>query len=200
MATLKLNLGAADTKIAGWINIDSVEEFRPDVVHDLAKGLPYPDKSVDEILAKDLLEHFDKYMRFVVFYDWARVLKVGGTITLEVPNFKKLIFRYFKFGFDNFVDMVFGENMIRSQTYSGHYGNHKWGYSTQTLTAFVRLFGVEPVSVECRGLNIIFRGKKTRHVDWKEIENIEIYAHANAFGNRPTLTLKEAREKIEKFL
>jgi len=196
---LRLNLGAADIKIPGWISVEAVKEFAPDLVHDLLKPLPYGDGVIDEILAKDLLEHFDKYMRYIVFYDWARVLKVNGVITLEVPNFKKLVFRYFKFGFDKFVDMVFGENMIRSQTYSGHYGNHKWGYSKETLTDFLRLFGIEPLSVECRGLNIIYKGSKKRHVPWKEIEHLEVYAHANAFGDRPHLSLQEVQVKIREF-
>lgn len=157
---MKLHLGCADNKLDGWVNVDSVKAFQPDLVHDLMKPLPFEDLSVNEIFAKDILEHFDKYMRHIVFYDWARVLKIGGKITVEVPNFKKLLFRYFKFGFDNFVDMVFGENMIRSDTYSGHYGNHKWGYSVNTLTNFIRLFGIEPLKMERKGLNIIYHGEK----------------------------------------
>lgn len=194
----KLHLGCGTKKLEGWVNIDSVKTVAPDVVHDLTTPLPYADESVEEVLAEDLLEHFDKYMRFVVFYEWSRVLKINGIITLRVPDFKKLLFRYFKFGFDKFVDMVFGENMWNAKIYIGHFGNHKWGYSIETLKQFVQTFGIEPIIVEKKGLNIRLVGKKIKHVAWKDLENLEIYAHANATGDgKPSMTLKEAKEKIK---
>ena len=88
---MKLHLGCGTNKLAGWINIDSVKGCGPDLVHDITQPLPYDDLTIDEILAEDLLEHFDKYMRYVVFGEWARVLKLGGRITVQVPNFKKIL-------------------------------------------------------------------------------------------------------------
>ena len=197
---LKLHLGCGTNKLTGWVNIDSVKGCQPDVVHDLTKTLPYRDLTVDEVLAEDLLEHFDKYMRFVVFYEWARVLKVGGAITLQVPNFKKILFRYFKFGFDNFVDFIFGENMWRSQVYIGHFGNHKWGYSEKSLKDFVEQFGIRPLEVKTMGLNIRLVGEKERHVSVEELDKIMIYSHANKTGiGKPYLSLKEVRERIKTF-
>jgi hypothetical protein len=155
---------------------------------------------VDEILAEDLLEHFDKYLRYVVFYEWVRVLKIGGTITLQVPNFRKILFKYFKFGYNNFVDFIFGENLWDSRIYIGHYGNHKWGYSVKTLTAFVEQFAVEPVRIEQKGLNIRLVGNKKRHVTYDEIDQIEIYSHANKFGRGPDhISVGAARKKIKEF-
>ena len=106
---MKLHLGCGTKKMQGYVNIDSVKGVDPDLVHDLTKPFPYKDQSVDEILAEDLLEHFDKYMRILVISEWVRVLKVGGTIIIQVPNFKKILFKYFKFGFNNFVDFILGE-------------------------------------------------------------------------------------------
>ena len=197
---LKLHLGCGTKKLPGWINIDSVAGCHPDLVHDITEALPYADLSAQEVLAEDLLEHFDKYMRFVVFSEWARVLKVGGTITVQVPNFKKILMRYFKFGYDNFVDFIFGENMWRSEIYIGHFGNHKWGYSEVSLQQFVRLFGIEPTSIEKKGLNLRLTGKKIKHVPQDVLDFLEIYSHANATGNgRPLLPLGTAREKIKIF-
>ena len=195
----KLHLGCADQIKAGWVNVDSVATFSPDLVHDLTQKLPYEDQSVEEILAKDLLEHFDKYMRYAVFYDWVRVLKIGGRITLEVPNFKKILRRYFKFGFDNFVDYIFGENMIRSRVYCGHFGNHKFAYSPRSLADFVAQFGIEAGRVTTKGLNIQFQGIKRRHVAEEEIDKTPIHSHANSFGDTPDLTLEFVKEKIREF-
>jgi hypothetical protein len=198
---IKLHLGCGTKKLSGWVNIDSVASCSPDMIHDLNKPLPYSDGSVEEVLAEDLLEHFDKYLRFYVFYDWCRVLKIGGTITLQVPNFKKILFKYFKFGYDNFVDFIFGENLWESKFYIGHYGNHKWGYSEETLKKFVKCFGIEPIEVEKKGLNLRLKGKKVKQMNWSDIDDIKIYSHANKFGNgKEFTTVKLAREQIEEFI
>lgn len=197
---MKLHLGCGTKRLEGWINIDSVAACGPDLLHDISRPLPYDDLTVDEVLAEDLLEHFDKYLRFVVFYEWVRVLKVGGKMTLQVPDFKKILFKYFKFGYDNFVDFIFGENMWESRIYIGHFGNHKWGYSEKTLSAFVKLFGIEPVRTEKKGLNLRFTGEKKRHVIYKELDGIKIYSHANKFGRGSEhISLGSVREKIKEF-
>ena len=196
---MKLHLGCGTKKLEGWINIDSVPECCPDVVHDITKPLPYADQSADELLAEDLLEHFDKYIRYLVFYEWTRVLKVGGKITLQVPDFKTILFRYF-----NSVMIIlwiyFGENLWESRIYIGHFGNHKWGYSQKTLKEFVSLFGIETADIRRVGLNIRLEGIKRRHVTLNELDNVTIYSHANKFGNgRERVTLKFARDAIQRF-
>ena len=197
---LKLHLGCGTNKLPGWINIDSVKGCDPDQLLDLREPLPYADQSVDEIMAEDLLEHFDKYMRYAVFGEWARVLKVGGTITVQVPNFKKILFRYFKFGFANFVDFIFGENMWRSEIYLGHFGNHKWGYSEESLKDFVAHFGIAAFSIEKKGLNLRLIGEKKQHVSLEELNRIEIYSHANSTGiGQSRLPLGLIRQKIRDF-
>jgi len=197
---MKLHLGCGTKKLEGWINIDSVAACHPDVVHDISQSLPYDDLTIDEVLAEDLLEHFDKYARFVVFYEWVRVLKIGGTVTLQVPDFKRILRKYFKFGYDNFVDFLFGENMWESEFYIGHFGNHKWGYSKDTLSAFVKLFGVEMISIKTKGLNLYYVGEKKKHVTYDEIDKIDIYSHANKFGcGSDHVSVGFAREKIQEF-
>ncbi len=197
---LKLHLGCGQKKIPGWINIDSVSHCQPDVVHDLAKVLPYEDQSVSEILAEGLLEHFDKYMRLIVFSEWARVLKIGGTIRLGVPDFKKILFRYFKFRFENFVDLIFGENMLASEVYLGHFGNHKWGYSRESLANFVRQFEIEPVSIKTNCLSLELIGRKKKHISKAEIDQINVYSVANDHGlGESRMSFQNIKEKIELF-
>lgn len=200
MSSVKLHLGCGTKRLDGWINIDSVETVEPDVVHDLSQPFPFQDLSVDEVLAEDLLEHFDKYLRFVVFYEWARVLKIGGKITIQVPNFKKILFKYFKFGYDNFVDFIFGENLWESEIYIGHFGNHKWGYSEETLKEFVELFGIETDELSRAGLNLRLVGVKKTHKTWQDLDGIQIPSHANKFGKgAAVVSLGQARLKIQQF-
>ena len=197
---VKLHLGSGTKKLDGWVNIDSVKSCRPDVIYDLTDPLPYEDQSVDEILAEDLLEHFDKYLRYVVFYEWVRVLKIGGTITLQVPNFKKILFKYFKFGYDNFVDFIFGENMWESKVYIGHFGNHKWGYSVKTLQDFVLQFKIYPMELQETGLNLRLEGVKVMHLTREALDHVKIYSHANKTGKGDAfVTVAQAREAVKIF-
>ncbi len=197
---IKLHLGCGTNKKEGWVNVDSVVDCQPDLLHDLTKPLPYADGSVHEILAEDLLEHFDKYMRYVVFSEWARVLKMGGKVTVQVPDFKKLLYRYFKFGFEKVVDLTFGENMWRSEIYLCHYGNHKWGYSEDSLKEFVKDFGINVVSLKKTGLNLRMVGEKTRHILLEDLDGIKVYSNANASGvGHACLPLGVIRKQIKVF-
>jgi len=197
---MKLHVGCGTNKLEGWINIDGVRSCQPDLVHDLTKPLPYGDLTVDELKAEGVLEHVDKYMRYCVFSDWARVLKVGGSIHIGVPDFRKLLSRFYKFKFDDFVDTFFGENMWGSEIYIGHFGNHKWGYSQASLTEFIRQFGIEPVEVKTKGLNINYIGRKARHVTAQEMDRWKIYSHNNKFGApRNFMTFAEVKEKVNEF-
>jgi hypothetical protein len=139
-------------------------------------------------------------MRFIVFSEWARVLKSEGIVTVQVPNVKRILMKYFKFGFENFLDYIFGENLLRSETYLGHFGNHKWGYNEKSLQEFVKLFGIEPLEVKRVGLNIRLVGKKMRHVSVDELNKVMIYSHPNAHGiGKPSVSLGEAKERIRIF-
>jgi hypothetical protein len=191
---IRLNLGCGAKKLEGWINIDAVESCKPDLIHDLSKPLPFGDLTVDEVAAKDLLEHFDKYARYKLFYDWARVLKINGKIHLEVPNVKKIVYRYFKLPFDNFLDLMFGENLLESRIYLGHFGNHKWGYSTNSLKVFVSQFGFSDIKIEEQCLNIKLEAQKVRHVTEGELDNLQIFSSANIGENeKKQVTFKEAK-------
>lgn len=198
---MKLHLGCGTKKMQGWVNIDSVKGVSPDLVHDLRQPFPYADLSVEEILAEDLLEHFDKYMRVQVFSEWARVLSVGGKVVIQVPNLQKVLFnRYFKFRFDDLADTIFGENLWNGKVYIGDFGNHKWGYSPKTLSVFVGQFGIKPLEVKTVGLNIRFTGVKERHVNASEVEGLVIHSHNNKSSETGSnITFGQMKKKIAEF-
>ena len=85
---LRLHLGCGTTVLPGWINIDRVARA-PGVVTDLdSTTLPYPDGTVDEVLAEHVFEHFSFAEEGLVWMEMARVLRPGGRLTLEVPDFE----------------------------------------------------------------------------------------------------------------
>jgi len=77
----KLNLGAGDTPLEGYANLDrkTGQEVYP---------LAYADASIDEIRASHVLEHFPQGALLKVIEDWVRVLKPGGLLKIAVPNFR----------------------------------------------------------------------------------------------------------------
>lgn len=84
---VKLNLGAGRVVKPGFFSIDRKDQQE-------VFPLPYADNSVDEVYASHVLEHFSHTQRFHVLYEWVRVLKPGGKITICVPDFRRLSAAY----------------------------------------------------------------------------------------------------------
>ncbi len=88
ISPLRLHIGCGKRLLPGWINVDRVARA-PGVRTDLdLAALPYPDNSVEEILAEHVLEHLSFAEEASVWPEMARVLRPGGTLTLEVPDFE----------------------------------------------------------------------------------------------------------------
>jgi len=81
---MRLNLGSCDRVISGFVAVDICEPA--DVIADLSQPWPWPDSSVEEVLAFDVFEHLqDK--RQTMNELW-RVLRSGGRATIEVPTIR----------------------------------------------------------------------------------------------------------------
>ena len=67
-----------------YINLDSCEAVRPDVIWDLNR-FPYPfeDNTFDEILAYSILEHLDDLVK--VMEELHRIAKPRATLDVRVP-------------------------------------------------------------------------------------------------------------------
>ncbi len=112
---MKLNLGACDRRIDGFVSVDIAEPA--DQIADLAALWPWPDASVDEVRAHDVIEHigdcdhtgtvcsrcfnrdssaFRTLLSFApqrhplgrihFMNELHRVLKPGARATIETPN------------------------------------------------------------------------------------------------------------------
>jgi predicted SAM-dependent methyltransferase len=85
---LRLHIGCGDKPLPGWVNIDRVARA-PGVVTELdITNLPYPDASVDAVLAEHVFEHFTFVEEQLAWREMARVLRPGGTLVIEVPDFE----------------------------------------------------------------------------------------------------------------
>lgn len=81
---MRVNLGCGPDVRPGYINAD-IREKVGDFTCD-ARELPWPDESVQELLAIDLLEHFPSSEIDAILREWRRVLHPKGTLILRVPN------------------------------------------------------------------------------------------------------------------
>lgn len=79
---MKLNLGAADRRVAEYQSVDIVPPA--DFVCDLSQLWPWPDSSVDDVIAYDIIEHIEDRIHFM--NSLHRVLKPGAIATIETPN------------------------------------------------------------------------------------------------------------------
>lgn len=97
MAELLIGCGSRREKLLGrspaWTNLVTLDieaRHKPDVVHDLESlPLPFPDDSMDEIHAYDVLEHTGRQGDWRFFFaqwsDFWRILKPGGLFLGIVP-------------------------------------------------------------------------------------------------------------------
>jgi len=148
---LKLNLGCGLDKRQGYVNIDCRPECNPDLLHDLTKPLPYSDNSVDEIIAKDLLEHFSHHDVERILQDWYRVLKPGGKIYIQTPDMCTIALKILNgelWSWKQISYWVYG-----GQEYPQNY--HKSGFTSPTLTALLHKIGFKVEKANKGGTNLM---------------------------------------------
>lgn len=79
---MKLNLGCGKKIFDGYENIDWPTDIRK---------LSYPKESCDEIIAIHVFEHFYRHEAIEVLKHWVDLLKVGGSLILELPSLDKIL-------------------------------------------------------------------------------------------------------------
>ena len=86
---MRLNLGCGDAKLEGWVNVDRILTFEPDVVHDLEQTpWPFDDDSCSEVLLNHVLEHVGRAtdVFLAIMKELYRVCEAGATVRTHVPH------------------------------------------------------------------------------------------------------------------
>lgn len=136
-----------------WILTD-LHPKDPNVLKMDAQSIDYPNKSVDALYASHLLEHIGFKQTLETLKEWHRVLKPGGTITINVPDFEWACERFlanYKRGkatgskhfkhYSDFWEIFFGNHI-----HDGEY--HKAGFTQKTLQEALNRVGFKNVRVE----------------------------------------------------
>lgn len=89
----KLNVGAGNQPMAGYVNID-IHPMAPGVVYGNAVDLSFPDDSVEEIYTSHMIEHLTKAELRSFFRECQRVLIAGGKLYIVAPSMEGILDAY----------------------------------------------------------------------------------------------------------
>lgn len=134
-----LNIGSGQRRfetvpgVIEWMNVDVVSrppDQVPDVICDVGKeALPFDNRSVDYCVLHQVYEHFGLGEAHGLVLECMRVLRLGGSLIITVPDIRRLAERWLTRQIDDYVFMV---NVYGA--YQGHDGDrHKFGYTLESL-------------------------------------------------------------------
>ena len=140
---LGLNVGSGQrrfTTVPGeieWINVDKISRpgHEPDLVADGAH-LPYEDNSVDYFVLHHVLEHFGCGEAGGLIQEAYRVLRIGGSLLVFVPNLRTLAQRWLQGGLSTqiYVTNIYGAYLGNEES------RHRWGFDPDSLYEFLKGF------------------------------------------------------------
>lgn len=83
---MNINIGSGYKRFNNFVNVDSDPNCKPDYLCNLEKDvLPFPDSSVDKVIAHHILEHLGEGY-FHLIKELYRVCKNGALIDIRVPH------------------------------------------------------------------------------------------------------------------
>ncbi|RKX44970.1 MAG: hypothetical protein DRP27_05345 [Thermotogae bacterium] len=151
---VKLNLGCGGDIREGYVNIDVRKIERVDLVLDLeSERLPYGDGTVDEILAKDVLEHFSYRKVEEILKDWHRVLKPRGVLTIQTPDFDQIVKYYTEGKIKSWWELSYW--LYGGQEYKEN--THKCIFTKPELCDLLKSIGFEVVECHNDNSNMIVK-------------------------------------------
>ncbi|HEY9691121.1 MAG TPA: methyltransferase domain-containing protein [Oculatellaceae cyanobacterium] len=81
---LRVDIGCGTNKPANFTGVDIYPGVGVDIVADISKEFPFPDSSVDELRAHDIIEHLPE--RIHTMNEIWRVCKPGAKVDIRVPS------------------------------------------------------------------------------------------------------------------
>jgi ubiquinone/menaquinone biosynthesis C-methylase UbiE len=91
---IKLNLGCSNTIKEGYLNIDLYHKDPRVKIADVRDLSFLQDRSCEEIIAHDVLEHLPFQESSKTLKEWCRVLKIGGRISIQTTNLQEHILAF----------------------------------------------------------------------------------------------------------
>jgi len=143
---VRLNLGCGTDRRPGFVNVDIRPGVKPDRVGDVRRLDWVPDESVEQILARDVLEHVSWRETDAVLAEWFRVLKPGGVLHLQLPDLKYLANHFW---FAHWNDLARKRELVRwfygDQDYAEN--THRSGFDKYLLRDALHRAGFERIEI-----------------------------------------------------
>lgn len=169
-----LEIGCGSNPQPGYIHtdafVDSSNRNLVDYVCD-ARKLPFPDSEFDSVLMFGVFEHFGFFEVQEVLLEISRVLKAGGTLKFDVPDFDWFLHAYLT-GQDRNTGTRLSshrdEAWIMHAMFGGQDGPgqfHKWGWNEKRLREFLAKpnWGFSEVRLVGRQ----WRDPEANHIIWE---------------------------------
>jgi len=150
---LKLNLGSGKDYREGYINIDKLERFKPDVLLDITQ-LKYAENSVDEILAQDVIDHITFMEAKALLRQCFKWLKPRGVLNIHTPNIK-VLGQEAAWGNVTALEWLYGTRGEGNTAYETNI--IRWCYSPKSLQAILENFGFQILQVQPTCMGMAFR-------------------------------------------
>lgn len=168
---MKLNLGCGGKKLSGFVNVDFQGD--PDVRADVFGRLPFEDGSAEEVHAYHVAEHCYRWEIAGVLKEWARVIKPGGLMVLELPCLDKVL-RIFNHHISR------GEPVPINLTMWGLFGDpgwkdpamcHRWAYSVSEMSALMKEAGLTVEAKQAKTHQPV-RDMRLEGIKWSGIQTL----------------------------
>lgn len=127
MAIIRIGVGDTLPKKEGYVNADIRDLPNIDIICD-ARVIPVPDGTYDGLESRNLVEHFGRHEIGDLFKEWARILKPGGTFSIETVDMGTLMDNWRNIPVENLLDGILG-----AQTYPENF--HKMAFTQELLVA-----------------------------------------------------------------
>jgi predicted SAM-dependent methyltransferase len=141
---LLLNLGSGYSRVIEWINID-LFGAPVDLVWNLKRGIPFPDRSASAVYSEHLFEHLPIDAALALISESVRVLRPNGVFRVAVPDAGSLLRSYA--GTDGQEWALSQPTRMQAVMMLFYENGHMTMYDDELLTALCELGGLTDVHV-----------------------------------------------------
>ncbi|MCP4972034.1 MAG: hypothetical protein GY932_15770 [Arcobacter sp.] len=167
---IKLNVGCGHDYRDGYINVDGSDLLpKVDKIINLSNDSllnHFDSDSINEILAKDFIEHFFHWEAINILSDFYKLLENDGVLKLKLPDFKFLCKTWFLSDEDKITYLYGGQDKNQNKSkdiYREKFPEffcHKYGYTQKTMKHELSKIGFKNIKTQRRGKNFHVKASK----------------------------------------
>ena len=136
----RLNIGRGGHIGGDWLTIDIDPILKPDIVDDIRTMGSIEDETADEIFASHVLEHIDEKDVLSALRAWRNKLKLGGKLSIFVPDVERAWRDYFDNKMDEKTLLI---TMIGQEPSRSPYQLHRTMLWYSRLESLMKLAGFD---------------------------------------------------------